>query len=83
MSEAMIRLDVELQPEGIFLVTSPDVPGLVGEARTASEGVELGQRLARTILEVCMDNDFPVPPALQSLLPTGSPVRFTVPVGVR
>jgi len=37
MSLYSIRLYLEPNPEGIYTVTSPDVPGLVTEGRTPAE----------------------------------------------
>ncbi len=37
MTNYRIRLTLELNPGGVFTVTSPDVPGLVTEGRTAAD----------------------------------------------
>lgn len=82
MDEATIRLHVEPLDEGGFVATSPDVPGLVAEGRTISEAAEIAQGLARKILESCLENGDPVPPALASLVGKGA-IDLLVPVGVR
>jgi len=38
-----IILDIELLPEGVYLATSKDVPGLVVEAKTVEEVVEIAE----------------------------------------
>ena len=37
MTNYRIRLTLEPNPNGVFTVTSPDVPGLVTEGKTATE----------------------------------------------
>lgn len=67
MNEVTIRLHVEQLEEGGYLATSPDVPGLVAEGRSITEAVEIAQGLARKILESCLENGDPLPPALAEL----------------
>lgn len=67
MSEALIRLRVEQLPEGVFLATSDDVPGLVAQGRTVAEAVEIAQDVARRILESYREHGDPLPPALQKV----------------
>jgi predicted RNase H-like HicB family nuclease len=38
-------------PEGAYLATSDDVPGLVGQGRTVTETLEIARDVARKILE--------------------------------
>lgn len=45
-----INLDIERLPEGYFLATSNDVPGLVAEAKTFEEVVEIAEDLAKILL---------------------------------
>lgn len=85
MAESTIRLHLEALEEGGYVATSPDVPGLVAEGRTATETVEIAQGLTRKIVESCLDHGDPVPPALQNLVgdvETGS-IDLLVPVTVR
>lgn len=65
VEEAVIRLDVERLPEGGYVATSPDVPGLVAQGRTLAETAEIAQDVARKILESCVENGDPIPPALR------------------
>lgn len=50
--ERIIRLHIEKQPEGVYLVTSDDVQGLVTEAATLNEAIEWGRENARILLEL-------------------------------
>ena len=83
MNEVTIRLHLEPLEEGGFVATSPDVPGLVAEGRSAMEATEIAQGLARKIAESCIDHGDPLPPALQPLQGNARPVDLLVPVGVR
>ncbi len=80
MSEAVIRLQLERLPDGGWLATSEDVPGLVAQGRTLSETIEIAQDVARKIVESYLEHGDPLPPALKA----GVPDRFEiqVPVGV-
>ena len=80
MSEAVIRLQIERLPEGGWLATSADVPGLVAQGRTISETIEIAQDVARKLVESYIEHGDPLPAALRA----GVPDRFEiqVPVGV-
>lgn len=82
MSEVAIRLHIEPLNEGGFVATSPDVPGLVAEGRSVVEATEIAQRLARQLVESCMDHGDPIPPALTKLA-AGGAIDLLVPVSVR
>lgn len=81
MSEAAIRLHLEPLEEGGFVATSPDVPGLVAEGRSVVEAVEIAQKLARQIAEVCIEYGDPLPAAFQQTL-GDRPTDLTIPVGI-
>ena len=49
--ERIINLHVEKLPEGVYLATSDDVPGLVAQGRTVSETMEIARDVARRLLE--------------------------------
>lgn len=76
-----LRLRVEPLPEGGYLATSPDVPGLVAEGRSVVEATEIAQGLARRIVESCLEHGDPLPPALREL--GGRRMELRVPVNVR
>ena len=82
MNEASIRLYVEPLDEGGFLVTSPDVLGLVAEGRSITEATEIAQGLARKIAESCIEHGDPLPRALATLSGENTGVDLLVPVSV-
>ena len=48
--EQIIKIHVEKLPEGVYLATSKDVPGLVAQGRTVTETMEIARDVARKIL---------------------------------
>ncbi len=49
--EKIINIHVEKLPEGVYLATSDDVPGLLAQGRTVTEALEIARDVARKILE--------------------------------
>jgi predicted RNase H-like HicB family nuclease len=81
MSEVAIRLEIEPLEEGGYVATSPDVPGLVAEGRSVVEVAEIAQKLARQIVEVCIEYGDPLPPIFQQSSDV-APATLTIPVGI-
>lgn len=81
MSEAAIRLHIEVLDEGGYLATSPDVPGLVAEGRSLIEVTTIAQDVARKLVESCLEHGDPLPPALAGF-DSSQPLDFTVPIGM-
>jgi predicted RNase H-like HicB family nuclease len=49
--ERIINIHVEKLPEGVYLATSEEVPGLVAQGRTATEVLEIARDVARKLIE--------------------------------
>lgn len=49
--EVAIRIQVEELPEGVFLATSDQLPGLVAQGRTVAEALEIARDVARKLIE--------------------------------
>jgi len=81
-TETTVRLEVERLPEGLYLITSPDVPGLVAEGRSLSEAVETAQGLIRKLAESCLEHGDPLPPALTAMVDPTAPLELRVPVSL-
>jgi predicted RNase H-like HicB family nuclease len=62
------------------LGTSPDFPGLVAEGRSVAEAVEIAQRLARKIVESCLEHGDPLPRVFRNKQRPNQ--EFRVPVSV-
>jgi len=55
--ELAIRIQIEELPEGGFLATSNELPGLVAQGRTVSEALEIARDVARKIIEARKERD--------------------------
>ena len=83
MNETAIRLHVEPLEEGDFLATSPDVPGLMVEARSVTEAVEIAQDLARKMAECYFEKGVPLPSALRGMQDDSPvPLDLLIPISV-
>jgi predicted RNase H-like HicB family nuclease len=49
--ERIATLYIEKLPEGFYLATSVDIPGLVAQGRTIVETVEIARDVAKKLLE--------------------------------
>lgn len=49
--ELAIRIQVEELPEGLYLATSDELPGLVAQGRTVAESLEIARDVARKLIE--------------------------------
>ena len=49
--EQIVNLHIEKLPEGVYLATSEDVPGLVAQGRTIQETLEIARDVTKRLLE--------------------------------
>jgi len=49
--ELAIQVQVEKLPEGVFLATSDELPGLIAQGRTVAEALEIARDVARKLIE--------------------------------
>jgi predicted RNase H-like HicB family nuclease len=49
--ERIAKLHIEKLPEGVYLATSDDIPGLVAQGRTIAETIEIARDVARKLIE--------------------------------
>lgn len=49
--EQIANLHIEKLPEGVYLATSDDIPGLVAQGRTVTETIEIARDVAKKLLE--------------------------------
>jgi predicted RNase H-like HicB family nuclease len=49
--EKIAKLHIEKLPEGFYLATSDDIPGLVAQGRTITETLEIARDVAKKLLE--------------------------------
>jgi len=61
--ELVIQIQVEELPEGVFLATSDELPGLVAQGRTVAEALEIARDVARKLVEARRERqDVPILP---------------------
>jgi predicted RNase H-like HicB family nuclease len=49
--ELAIQIHVEELPEGVYLATSHQLPGLVAQGRTVAEALDIARDVARRLIE--------------------------------
>ena len=49
--EQIANLHIEKLPEGFYLATSDDIPGLIAQGRTIVETIEIARDVAKKLLE--------------------------------
>lgn len=49
--EQIANIHIERLPEGVYLATSDDIPGLVAQGRTVTETIEIARDVAKKLLE--------------------------------
>ncbi len=55
--ELAIRVQIEELPEGLYLATSDELPGLVAQGRTVTEALEIARDVARKLIEARRERD--------------------------
>lgn len=58
--ERIATLHIEKLPEGFYLATSDDIPGLVAQGRTIAETLEIARDVARKLLEARQERQTPI-----------------------
>lgn len=54
--ERIVNLHIEKLPEGVYLATSDDVPGLVVQNRTITETLEIARDVAKKLIEAQLEH---------------------------
>jgi predicted RNase H-like HicB family nuclease len=80
MKEVLLAIHIEALPEGGFLATSDELPGLVAQGRTVAETIEIAQDVARKLIESYHEHGDPLPLALKAASPASVEVRIPVSV---
>ncbi len=58
--EQIATLHIEKLPEGLYLATSDDIPGLVAQGRTIAETLEVARDIAKKLLEARQERQTPI-----------------------
>lgn len=51
MAEWLVQMRIERLPEGCYLATSDEMPGLVAQGRTVTEALEIARDVAKKLRE--------------------------------
>ena len=78
MKEIFLGIHLEPLPEGGFLATSEDLPGLVAQGRTAAETLEIAQDVAHKLIESYLEHGDKLPAKLQAAAPSSVEIRIPV-----
>ena len=65
--ELALRIQIEELPEGYFLATSDELPGLIAQGRTVAEALEIARDVARKLIDARLErNESPnLPPTAE------------------
>ena len=69
--ELALRVQVEEFPEGLFLTTSGELPGLVAQGPTVAEALDIARDVARKLIEARRDRDGCLPDPFVHAPPSG------------
>ncbi|MGH8467808.1 MAG: type II toxin-antitoxin system HicB family antitoxin [Gammaproteobacteria bacterium] len=58
--EQIVNLHIEHLPEGVYLATSDDIPGLVAQERTVTETLEIARDVAKKLLAAQAERQEPL-----------------------
>lgn len=64
--EHIVNVHIEKLPEGVYLATSDDVPGLVAQGRTITETLEIARDVAKKLIEAQAERAPPLAPVRES-----------------
>ena len=78
MTEALLSIHVEALPEGGFLATSDELPGLLAQGRSVAETFEIAQDVARKLAESCIEHGDPLPATLRTASPSEVDIRIPI-----
>jgi predicted RNase H-like HicB family nuclease len=59
--ELAIRIHLEKLPEGVYVATSSELPGLVAQGRTIAETLEIARDVARKLIELRREHEEALP----------------------
>lgn len=66
-----ITLEIEQLPEGPYLGTSPELPGLVVQGDSVQEILRLAPDVAHDLISVMVETNQPLPPGIETVTAPG------------
>jgi predicted RNase H-like HicB family nuclease len=59
--ELAIPITIEELPEGLFLATSDELPGLIAQGRTVAETLDIARDVARKLIQARREREGEIP----------------------
>jgi antitoxin HicB len=78
MKEILLKIHLEELPEGVFLATSEELPGLIAQRRTIAETLEIAQDVASKLIESYKEFGDDLPPTLKEMRVTVADLHIPV-----
>jgi len=69
MARYILPIEIQHLDEGVYLATSPALPGFLVQADTVEEVMELAPGVAQALIEAMQENGVPLPETLQATEP--------------
>ena len=66
-NEYIINLTIQELPEGQYLATSNELPGLIAQGRTVTETLEIAQDVAKKLIESYLEHGDQLPKGLEKI----------------
>ncbi len=66
MKQYLLKVEVETLEDGRYLAICPDLQGCHAEGDTVADALENVEDVARIIIELCREENLPLPPELQA-----------------
>jgi predicted RNase H-like HicB family nuclease len=64
--EIAISIQIEQLPEGVWLATSDELPGLVAQGRTVAEALDIARDVARKLIDARREREGEIPFSMAS-----------------
>jgi len=65
--EFILDITIKQLPEGQYLATSDELPGLVAQGRTVAETLEIAHDVAKKLIESYIEHGDPLPKGLEKI----------------
>lgn len=79
--EKIINLHIEKLPEGVYLATSNDMPGLIVQGETIAEVIEFAKDVAEKLIEI--DNEWAHENAAEAAVKSAALVPIKTPLDMQ
>ncbi len=69
MARYILPVEIQYLEEGVYLATSPVLPGFLVQADTVEKVIELAPGVAQALIEAMQEEGVPIPRTLQAAEP--------------